>query len=323
MTTLSSRTPTPFRWALTHGHGRSKRLWSSLLHPPTIQRSRQRGIVEASTLPTNASLEEDSRGSDKAEGAQSGESVLQWQERMERRYKYEDITRQLYTSFEALHAFHHQRAPDTNTNRATTTADMMRTQFGFALVKRRSTIPDAGHGLFLEGAVSEGTCVCIYPGAVYQPGDPLLLPSLRNDYLIRRSDGSSVDGRPRGLSRYFYRSIYEKFGPFAGLCDATWLDIKEGGTNEHNPFGWGHLINHSDVPNVMYFEYQFPPDTPAHYLSFIPNVFYSSKDPACAVKTVVLMAMRRIRDEELFSNYNFIGRATPGGRREDNEIIKI
>jgi hypothetical protein len=70
---------------------------------------------------------------------------------MERRYKYEDITRQLYTYFEALHAFHHQRAPDiaaadTNTNRATTTADMMRTQFGFALVKRRSTIPDAGHG---------------------------------------------------------------------------------------------------------------------------------------------------------------------------------
>jgi hypothetical protein len=36
------------------------------------------------------------------------------------------------------------------------------------------------------------------------------------------------------------------------LCDATWLDIKEGGMNEHNPFGWGHLINHSDVPNVMY-----------------------------------------------------------------------
>lgn len=22
--------------------------------------------------------------------------------------------------------------------------------------------------------------------------------------------------------------------------------------NEFNPFGWGHLINHSDVPNVMY-----------------------------------------------------------------------
>jgi hypothetical protein len=72
---------------------------------------------------------------------------------MERRYKYEDITRQLYTYFEALHAFHHQRATDvaaadanTTANRATTTADMMRTQFGFALVKRRSTIPDAGHG---------------------------------------------------------------------------------------------------------------------------------------------------------------------------------
>jgi hypothetical protein len=29
------------------------------------------------------------------------------------------------------------------------------------------------------------------------------------------------------------------------------------------------------------------------------------------VKSVVLMAMRRIRDEELFSNYNFIGRCTP------------
>jgi hypothetical protein len=36
------------------------------------------------------------------------------------------------------------------------------------------------------------------------------------------------------------------------LCDATWLDVEEGSTNGHNPFGWGHLINHSDTPNVMY-----------------------------------------------------------------------
>jgi hypothetical protein len=130
-------------------------------------------------------------------------------------------------------------------------------------------------GLFLEGTASEGTCVCIYPGAVYQvpptqaviardvvdadlfsivhspppPSQsqgtrcschrfetstsiafsissglafgpvsyPSLVPRVRGcSYLIRRSDGSSVDGRPRGLSRYFYRSIYEKFGPFAG-----------------------------------------------------------------------------------------------------------
>jgi hypothetical protein len=33
--------------------------------------------------------------------------------------------------------------------------------------------------------------------------------------------------------------------------------------------------------------------------------------PHAQVKTIVLMAMRRTRDEELFSNYNFIGRATP------------
>jgi len=29
------------------------------------------------------------------------------------------------------------------------------------------------------------------------------------------------------------------------------------------------------------------------------------------VKTIVLMAMRRIEDEELFSNYSFIGRLSP------------
>jgi hypothetical protein len=44
----------------------------------------------------------------------------------------------------------------------------------------------------------------------------------------------------------------------------------------------------------------------SHLLARLPYPLLSIQ-----VKSIVLMAMRRIRDEELFSNYNFIGRCTP------------
>ncbi len=58
----------------------------------------------------------------------------------------------------------------------------------------------------------------------------------------------------------------------------------------------------------MYFEYQFPDDMVEHYHAFVPNIYCSAS--VRSVKTIVLMALRDLQNEELFSNYNFVGKNT-------------
>ncbi len=59
------------------------------------------------------------------------------------------------------------------------------------------------------------------------------------------------------------------------MCDDSWLNIEENHTNGYNPFAWGHLINHKNASNVMYFEYCYPEDMPHHYKAYVPNIYYN------------------------------------------------
>jgi len=85
--------------------------------------------------------------------AERAESVMRWQERMEQQLKYEDITRQLFCYFDALHAFNHSGHCPTETARERkphdTTSGMLKRQFGFSLIKRKSLIPNSGYGAFV------------------------------------------------------------------------------------------------------------------------------------------------------------------------------
>ena len=45
-----------------------------------------------------------------------------------------------------------------------------------------SSATEGGAGVFLEGSVGAGQIVGIYPGLIYEPGDPSFFPSLKNDY---------------------------------------------------------------------------------------------------------------------------------------------
>jgi len=62
-------------------------------------------------------------------------------------------------------------------------------------------------GLFLEGRISAGEVISLYPGVVYHPGDPLFFPSIRNSFVLRRSDGVSIDGKGWGLSKFMFNSL--------------------------------------------------------------------------------------------------------------------
>ncbi len=56
---------------------------------------------------------------------------------------------------------------------------------GFSLRVSASAVCD-GRGVFVhEGEVAQGQVVALYPGATYLPGQPVLLQSISNPYILR------------------------------------------------------------------------------------------------------------------------------------------
>lgn len=149
------------------------------------------------------------------------------------------------------------------------------------------------------------------------PGDPFLLASFKNNYTIKRSDGSFIDAKPTGISKniFFSSSFKNNFDDNIFLNDVTWLNHEQ--TNNQNkkylflnPLAVGHYINHNSSNNVMYFEFEFPPNFPLNLKQFIPNVYYNSNfnNLSYSVKSIALITIRDVQDEELFSDYCFVGK---------------
>jgi len=212
-----------------------------------------------------------------------------------------------------------------------TSQDILKREFGFSLRKSKSTISDSGFGVFLDGKVNAYKVVALYPGTIFLPGDPCLFPSISNDFFLRCSDGSYIDGKPYGLSKIIYLSCAsrETFSPQA-LCDTSWVDMDSSRRTINfeflrNPLSVGHYINHyfdntlpcqknqpsTCSPNVMLFEFAFPSDFPIEFRNFIPHVHYRQcstySGEFAPIRSVALISLRNLHDEELLSDYCFIG----------------
>ncbi|UJR24874.1 hypothetical protein I4U23_006243 [Adineta vaga] len=182
---------------------------------------------------------------------------------------------------------------------------ILQEQLKFSLNKSLSQTH--AQGVFLDYGQIEtaGQLVAIYPGTIYSRHfDPLLLPSIRNTFLLARKDNLIIDGRDRGLSRSIYLSCHAR-NP---LYDISWLskDIHQ----HQNPLTLGHYINHfpSDgLPNVTYYEFDFEfNENQIDFYRFVPNVRYSDidEDNRMIMPSVVLISLRPIKQgEELFSCY--------------------
>ncbi len=85
-----------------------------------------------------------------------------------------------------------------------------------------------------------------------------------------------------------------------------------------NPFGIGNYVNHpaaEETPNVLNVQFNFstnPPYVlPTHLQDYIPNelfaksMLYQRLKHNVLIPSVVLMATRHIKDEELLLNYRF------------------
>ncbi|KAJ8664162.1 hypothetical protein O0I10_000441 [Lichtheimia ornata] len=179
-------------------------------------------------------------------------------------------------------------------------------KLGFSVHTRASTIAGAGQGVFLRGQCDAGQVVCLYPGTVYQPFEPLLFVSIANSYILKCFDGIFVDGKKTGLSGSVYRSLYHKENWPGAIqtSDATWMEDNE----LNNPLAIGQIVNNGSkhhLPNVQYHEVDLPPSFPIELRQYIPNIYWSGHDPLTQnTRVVALVSTRKIKDnDELFSTY--------------------
>eukprot|EP00092_Neocalanus_flemingeri_P032545 GFUD01035395.1.p1 GENE.GFUD01035395.1~~GFUD01035395.1.p1 ORF type:complete len:269 (+),score=69.68 GFUD01035395.1:58-864(+) len=184
--------------------------------------------------------------------------------------------------------------------------DILRQVAGFSLVRSPSTVPEAGQGVFIgSGLAPAGRVVCLYPGTVYQPYQPVLIQSLTNQFIFRCVDGVHVDGSHGWLSRAIFRSCVGR--DQVGLCrvaDTSWLTPRP-----VNPLNVGQFVNNENSlhrANVSYHELDVPHHFPLKLRKFLGNIHFESSaiDGEREMRIVILLALRDICEgEELFSSY--------------------
>lgn len=186
---------------------------------------------------------------------------------------------------------------------------------GFALVIQRSSIlhDDAGYGVFVDGTARAGQLLALYGGLVVAPPELSAQVVEHNDHMVSFYSGWVIDGR-----EWFRRGA--KFDArLAGVIDAGLAPPVSllATLRYRNPLGIGSLVNHPprDVqPNAVFCELEI--DAKAlepQVAALLPNDalppsnlmsrFVWHEADGGKLRTVALVALREIRDGELFLNY--------------------
>ena len=180
---------------------------------------------------------------------------------------------------------------------------------------RESTVNGAGLGLFADETFEKNEIVTLYPGTVYSPGDTgVFLTSFRNNYILRRNDGYTVDGKPFGLSGMIYRDIV---GRDALNANVSWLE------DHGKSFGLGHRVNttkEEEFTNLVYVEIEIPRVLlEKNHRTMYPklvNAVYSNENLTTSpyfTRSIALVTLQPVSiGDEFFVSYDFI--ATPSVR---------
>lgn len=187
---------------------------------------------------------------------------------------------------------------------------VMESLFGYSVHVVPSDVAGLGSGVVLKGqnGASRGQLVALYPGGLYLPQQPVLLPSLANPFILRCADGVLVDGCRRGLSGAIFRSCCgrDRMG-LEEAADLTWLTDWP-----INPLNVGQYINNQapDRPsNVAYQEVTLQPgDVPWGMRRFLPYLWCSlppdTPQAELPLRLVALIATTDIAvGQELYSHY--------------------
>ncbi|KAG0725947.1 SET domain-containing protein 9 [Chionoecetes opilio] len=188
--------------------------------------------------------------------------------------------------------------------------EAMQSSFGYSVRVTPSSVAGLGSGVVLEGqsGASRGQLMALYPGSLYLPQQPVLLPSLANPFILRCADGVLVDGCPKRLSGAIFRSCCsrDRIG-FEEAADSSWL------TDWHiNPLNVGQYVNNQATgrpSNVAYQEVTLQPREMSWGMRrFFPNLWCTlppdTSQGDLPLRLVALIATTDINvGQELYSNY--------------------
>eukprot|EP00586_Coscinodiscus_wailesii_P011628 CAMPEP_0172512194 /NCGR_PEP_ID=MMETSP1066-20121228/242359_1 /TAXON_ID=671091 /ORGANISM="Coscinodiscus wailesii, Strain CCMP2513" /LENGTH=430 /DNA_ID=CAMNT_0013291885 /DNA_START=168 /DNA_END=1460 /DNA_ORIENTATION=- len=178
-------------------------------------------------------------------------------------------------------------------------AALLKEEFGYSTLALRSTIPNAGKGLFVNGGAMAGSILAFFPGEVWP-----------REHLINRSVNSHFanDDNFQLSIRYDDIIVDSRSSPY-NILDA-------------NPWALAHTVNHPPAapaakPNCRALTLNYTRDMGLDddLVKFVPNV-YARKPylltPAAAherddvlMHGLMLVAERDVLDEELFYDYRF------------------
>lgn len=223
--------------------------------------------------------------------------------------------------------------------------------FGFDPVIAPSTIETAGRGLFVDGTVQAGSLLAIYPGISYLPSQLRMAtrkpPSRSDNDGDVDSDGSdgADDAHLSPISDY---AIARYDGVVIDGAAEIALDLQDvlpdgaaSDTMLHHPFANAHLVNHpprGGSANALQFMLDMDMATlTAPMASLIPvrasdvavsrlaalensvsrrhvdgaSIFCSTAPDCRLLRTIVLLALRDMKDEEIFMDYRFNPKVQP------------
>lgn len=174
----------------------------------------------------------------------------------------------------------------------------------------------------MEGSVRAGDVISIYPGASYLPSQMRLVHGQgleMGDYCISRYDGVMIDG-----SIDVEIDVSQSLPSTGGREDSQLV----------HPFANAHIINHpaaGSTPNALQFMLDIDTaalptavkplvpvqnsDLPVSYLENLENLslrqrvpgveFFVQRPADRVLRTVVIVALKDLADEEVFIDYRF------------------
>lgn len=181
---------------------------------------------------------------------------------------------------------------------------LIRQQIGYSVLSLKSTIPNAGRGIFVDGFAPAGSLLAFFPGDVW-PKEHLLNSNALTKYFQQ-------DPRHLLSMRYDDILIDSRKSPYTVLDDVN-----------SNAFAVAHIVNHPselDEPNCSTLAIDFIDDMKLDeldLLQFVPNQY--KKKPmmfgpqavdtdSIRVHSMGLVALHDIKNQELFYDY----RLSPG-----------
>lgn len=179
---------------------------------------------------------------------------------------------------------------------------LIRNELGYSVLALKSTIPNAGRGVFIDGMAMEGSLVAFIPGQVL-PKEYLLKASASLDSYLSQDDTHQLSLRSDDIL------IDSRKSPYTVLSGESC-----------NPWAIGHVLNHPPpnvIPNCRTVPINFTEPMnlkSTGLLRYVPNTYKRNpmwmgpkllERDTIIMHGMALMTRRDVENEELLYDYKF------------------